>query len=142
MKYLILVTIVLLSVGCRPKPYTHHAESPIIGKVVTGATGSIFYNKEERTGTRLRIWGQPDSVRSISSYKIELSIASVSAREFSLYYKEYTAGNSSGSWLIKSGFTQRYDYDMTKTNKFIFRKLKFEILGISDDGVVKYKRIK
>ena len=142
----IFLIILLTLIGCGGIDYKFQA--PNIDEIVEVTTGSTFYVNEFMKGSTAMIG---DRVFG-SSGRMELSVASVGKDTFSLYHKEYykpTSVNQYGNpgfaksdnWHIKSGFTQKYDYDLKKSKTFSFQSLRFEILSISDSGMIKYRRV-
>jgi len=153
MRNLILIFLIIL-IGCestlKHETIDRREESPKVNETKEVTTGGVFYFRQFEVGQR---FVPRNEIIHGSNGKYELSVASVGNNSISIHYKEYFKPNTIDfdgyktydeldTWHIKPGFTFKYDYDLSKSTIFSLKKLQFEILAITDDGVVKYKRIK
>jgi hypothetical protein len=137
-----LMSLVFI-VGCPPKQYRHDVAMPNKNEVKIAGVGDEFFRHELMYGDD----NYAGSVFNGEATMFSLTVVSLNEKTLSLQYREFTkpvAGpyggfKSGGGWLIKEGYNQKYDYELT--NKTIrFQNYEFEIVGFKD-GRIQYKRI-
>lgn len=133
MKKIVIACLFFLIAGCTPSIVT----IPDTGNEITAGIGDVFFSYSLITPL-----GNSD--------RFDLTIVELNDEEFGILYNEYImqspltsrAGTPTG-WLIKQGFTKRFDYPLKelKENIIRFKNFEFAIVSISG-GQITYKRVK
>jgi len=157
MKKIILTLMVTLIVACQSsrekyKELDYRMQSQKVNEVKESSTGQVFYFDEFMKGQPDYIERLKDQIFHGSNGRVELSIAAVRKDSVSLRVKHYFKPSrfegpnkyflKSDTWHVKPGLTEEFEYNI-KTSKIIsYKELKFQIISVSDSGVIKYKRTK
>ena len=151
-KLLLIISLVFLVEGCAPGRIIN-TRLPSINEVKTASVGDVFFIMEDITilpasgGSAFDLMSGKQTM-STDSFRFDLVILELTDQKVGLQYSEYfvpmklnpLSYGKPDSWLIKQGFSKRFDYVVA--DKIIsFRGYEFEIVGI-EKGQIKYKRIK
>lgn len=139
----ISIALAFVVFACVPKQYHHDLVAPGINNILTVGVGDEFFRRE-------LMYGEDNYAGSIfkgDATMFTLTVVGLNEKMISLQYREFTkpvAGpyggfRYGGSWLIKDGYNQKYEYDLS-LKKIRFKEYEFEVIGFNE-GRIQYKRI-
>lgn len=131
MKKLVLLSIVILLMGCQPAFYSREV-SPKVDVLSQVNVGSEIYS--------LFVGTSNSSGFKYGDYE-ELIYTGTSQNVVYILYREYYNGIGQSSILLKPAFSHEYRYDISTQKTITFRNLQFEILSADGDKIV-YKLLK